>query len=278
MAADQSRSKTPIAERSAKVSLIQCMQHQIMKMGFQNLIASRLEYLAPEIWMKIFEWACRDSGATGRSLGLVNSDFRRLSRPYAYQSIHLPRATDIFAFRDFLSTLPADQKRVRFLHTPCPHIFMNTLSVDDDIYYEDDDFEDDGVYERAKGEPEESNALQHEALRDILNQVSSSLLVLSIFWNSKVAVFLEELLIPLPRLEELHIHRRFVDMRPHPQVIRSPMLSNLRRLHIAGRYSEAESIPFDDFLARLAPRLTHLVVPIFYIRSAYPILDFGFLC
>lgn len=244
-------------------------------MGVQNLIAHRLEYLAPEIWMKFFEWACRDSGATGRSLGLVNSDFRRLSRLYAYQSIHLPRAKDIFAFRELLSTLPVDHKRVRFLHTPCPHVFMNALPLDDDIDYEDDDeFEEDGAYQRAKEEPEASEVLRREAFRDILNQVSSSLLVLSVFWNSKVAVFLEDLLVPLPRLEELHVHRRFVDRRFHPQAIRPPLFSNLLRLHLAGRYSEEGSISFNDFLGQIAPRLTHLYMPGFYLRSAFAFLSF----
>lgn len=242
-------------------------------MRFQNLIAHRLE-LAPEIWTQIFEWACRDSGATGRSLGLTNRDFRRMSRPYAYQSIHLPRAKDIFAFRELLSTLPADQKRVRFLHTPCPHIFMNAFPVDDDFYFSDEDeFEEDGEYQKAKEEPEESEILRREAFRDILNQVSSSLLVLSVYWNSKVAVLLEELLVPLPRLEELHIHRRFVDTRPHPQTIRPPMFSNLLRLHIAGQYSEEGSISFNDFLGQAAPRLTHLFVPGFYLRSAFAFLS-----
>ena len=240
------------------------------EMATKNLISRRFVDLAPEIWIQIFEWACRDSGATGRSLGLVNKNFRRLSRSYAYQSIHLPRAKHILAFRELLSTLPADQKRVRFLHTPCPHIFMNALSLDDeDIEYDDEDeFEDDGHYQSVKEEAEESEVLRLEAFRNILNQVSSSLLVLSVFWNSNFLVPLGELLVPLPQLEELHIHRRFFDEQPNPQAIRPPVFSDLRRLHIAGRYSGEGPIPFNDLLAQIAPQLTHLYVPIYCLRSA----------
>ena len=64
---------------------------------------------------------------------------------------------------------------------------------------EDDEFE---YYEKMMGEPLAGHILRREAVRDILGQVLSSLLVLSVFWSSMVAVFLEELLVPL-RLEEL---------------------------------------------------------------------------
>jgi len=72
---------------------------------------------------------------------------------------------------------------------------MNTSSLDDDIYHEDDeeDYELEGI---AKSE-----IPQRGAFLDALNQVSSSLLVLSGFWNSGFAFLLEELLVPFrPRL------------------------------------------------------------------------------
>jgi hypothetical protein len=250
-------------------------------MGSQSLISHRLADLAPETWMQIFEWACRDSGATGRSLGLVNKTFRSLSRSSAYQSIHLPREKHIFAFRDLLSTLPADQKRVKFLHTPSPHIFMNALSLDDDDIEDDDEdeFEEDFGYDQTV-EQEGSDSLRCEAFRDILNQVSSSLLVLSVYWNSRSPVPLGEVLVTLPRLEELHINRRFVDPPPHlytQETRPQPMFANLRRLHFAGQYLGEEPLPFNDFLAQIAPQLTHLYVPVFCIRSTI-LISFAFLC
>jgi hypothetical protein len=41
------------------------------------------------------------------------------------------------------------------------------------------------------------------------------------------------------------------------------LFSNLRHLHIAGRCGG-----FTDFLVQIAPRLTHLYVPIYRVRSA----------
>jgi hypothetical protein len=140
---------------------------------------------------------------------------------------------------------------------------MNALSLDDDIVWDDEDeFEEDGHFRQAAEEPVESEVLRREAFRDILNQVSSSLLVLSVYWNSKIEVTLKELLVPLPRLEELHINRRCVHLRSQLQET-PPLFSNLRHLHIAGRCGG-----FTDFLVQIAPRLTHLYVPIYCVRSA----------
>jgi hypothetical protein len=61
---------------------------------------------------------------------------------------------------------------------------MNALSLDDDIEWDDEDeFEEDGHFRQAEEEPVESEVLRCEAFRDILNQVSLSLLVLSVYWN-----------------------------------------------------------------------------------------------
>ncbi len=52
-----------------------------------HIACCTMSVLPPELWNKIFTFACMDSGATGRALGLVSSAFHDLVHPLALQSL-----------------------------------------------------------------------------------------------------------------------------------------------------------------------------------------------
>lgn len=74
-----------------------------------------MDKLPIETWLDILAMCCTDGGLTGCALSLVNSDFRRLSRPFALQSVSLSSPKQISAFAESLNSMPNDLRRVRHL-------------------------------------------------------------------------------------------------------------------------------------------------------------------
>lgn len=115
-----------------------------------------------------------------------------------------------------------------------------------------------------------------EAFRDIVREASSSLLILSVNWTSFRPLLLEELLFPLPKLVELHLCRTFTsqdEIDPETEHTAPTLFPRLRRLHILG-YVDQRPDSFGQSLGKIAPSLTHIRLPNYYIRYA---LSFRFM-
>ncbi|KAF4598361.1 hypothetical protein EYR38_006763 [Pleurotus pulmonarius] len=69
----------------------------------------------PEIWTRIFGFACTDDGATGRSLALVSRYVRETSGPVRFKRVVLKGVDKIVAFADMLEVLEAGRRRVNTL-------------------------------------------------------------------------------------------------------------------------------------------------------------------
>jgi hypothetical protein len=88
-----------------------------------------------------------------------------------------------------------------------------------------------------------------EAFRDILREVSSSLLILSVNWTSFRPLLLEELLFQLPNLVELHLCRTFTsedEIDPETEDIAPTLFPRLRRLHIFGYVDPAAGFVWSE--------------------------------
>ena len=109
-----------------------------------------------------------------------------------------------------------------------------------------------------------------EALRDILCAASLSLLILSVNWTSFRPFLLEEILVPLPNLVELHLCRTFTsqdEIDPETEETAPTLFPRLQRLHIFG-YVDQRPDSFGQSLGRIAPSLTQIRMPNYYIRYA----------
>lgn len=69
----------------------------------------------PEIWTRIFAFACTDDGATGRSLALVSRYVRETSEPVRFERVVLKGVDKIVAFADILEVLEEGKRRVNTL-------------------------------------------------------------------------------------------------------------------------------------------------------------------
>ncbi|KAJ7781853.1 hypothetical protein DFH07DRAFT_949546 [Mycena maculata] len=74
-----------------------------------------LDQTPPEICAHIFNFACRDSGYTGRSLSLVSRYIHEASEPARLQSIALVGRKQILAFAALLEQTPAHLRTTRYL-------------------------------------------------------------------------------------------------------------------------------------------------------------------
>ena len=99
------------------------------------------------------------------------------------------------------------------------------------------------------------NVLQ--AFHAILNEISSTLQILAVYWTSFQPLQIHELLPPLPCLVELHINRSSILKRDiyeePPTTVPFPRLS---LLYISG--DNPRKLSFSDELARIAPYLAFL--------------------
>ncbi|KAL4266872.1 F-box domain-containing protein [Pleurotus pulmonarius] len=185
-----------------------------------------------EIWDKIFSFACRDDGFTGRSLALVSKYMRDVSSPTRYQSLKVEGLDQMLDCARVLESTPAANRRVRYL-------FLSTAHPDEEP------------------KPSEQNTLDLIKYEAQIHQAMVQLL---------------SLMLPamtLPALSELTLYGPFPDDETN-QLIFAPYPS-LRRLHLANipYYPSDQRIPsiapslthlrvsaresdFLDFIRRLA--------------------------
>lgn len=74
-----------------------------------------MDTFPPEIYSKIFAYACTDDGSTGASLLSVSHAIRSIVKPHAFHSIALRDASQIETFAKLVKTNPELVKGVRHL-------------------------------------------------------------------------------------------------------------------------------------------------------------------
>ncbi|KAJ7117718.1 hypothetical protein C8R44DRAFT_626633, partial [Mycena epipterygia] len=74
-----------------------------------------IDQTPPEICAHIFDFACRDSGYTGRSLSLVSRYIHETSKQAKLQSITLVGRQQILAFARLLEKTPPHLRTTRYL-------------------------------------------------------------------------------------------------------------------------------------------------------------------
>ena len=99
----------------------------------------------------------------------------------------------------------------------------------------------------------------------LLKLVSATLLILSVHWTSMESYLIEEMIPPLPNLQELCIYRAFTgedEVEPQTEEPTPLLFSSLKRLHFGG-YADERPGSFSQYLSGLAPFLTELRCSIF---------------
>ena len=99
------------------------------------------------------------------------------------------------------------------------------------------------------------NVLQ--AFHAVLNEISSTLQLLAVYWTSFKPLQIHELLPPLPCLIELHINRSSIPERDvYEEPPTSVLFPQLMSLYISG--DNPRKLSFSEELARVAPNLASL--------------------
>jgi len=109
-----------------------------------------------------------------------------------------------------------------------------------------------------------SRPLVIEAFSHILSSASSSLIILSVYWTSDSGPPLEELLPPLPRLQELYLRLPYTGEWTSGEFISSPprdLLPQLRSLRLEGPIMYTKS-SVGEAIGQIAPRLIQLKIPL----------------
>jgi hypothetical protein len=96
-----------------------------------------------------------------------------------------------------------------------------------------------------------------QAFHAVLNEISSTLQLLAVYWTSFKPLQVHELLPPLPCLVELHINRFSIFTRDaYEEPPTTALFPQLLSLYISG--DNPRKLSFSDELARIAPNLTSL--------------------
>ena len=96
-----------------------------------------------------------------------------------------------------------------------------------------------------------------QAFRAVLNEISSTLLHLAVYWNSFRPLQVHELLPALPCLVELHINRSsLIERDIYEEPPTTVLFPQLKYLYISG--DNPRKLSFSDELARVAPNLSFL--------------------
>ena len=96
-----------------------------------------------------------------------------------------------------------------------------------------------------------------QAFHAVLNEISSTLQLLAVYWTSFKPLQVHELLPPLPCLVELHINRLSILTRDtYEEPPTTALFPQLLSLYISG--DNPRKLSFSDELARIAPNLTSL--------------------
>jgi hypothetical protein len=248
-----------------------------------------MDQTPPELCTRIFSFACRDTGYTGRSLSLVSKYIRETSKSVKLQSISIHGHIQMMAFAALLERTPPHLRHVRYLlvssHDPKVEGIDETRAryclLSDKIEKLPERLGD-GSDEEAE-EEEEALRVECECLYDILQSkiklynarnerrgkpkadafksilrnVASTLEILEVNLDHDTAIHTNENL-ALPSLTDLITHGAFPLSSTHP--LHPPILEpchSLRRLHVvAGSYQVHPSF----FLRQhsFAPSLSYL--------------------
>ena len=103
-----------------------------------------------------------------------------------------------------------------------------------------------------------------QAFHAILNQISPTLQLLAVYWNSFKALQMHEILPALPSLKELHINRSSIitkDIYEEPPT--TVLFPQLKSLYISG--DNPRKLSFSEELARVAPNLASIRFSLTYL-------------
>ncbi|KAF7338108.1 hypothetical protein MVEN_02035500 [Mycena venus] len=238
-----------------------------------------LDRFPPEICAHIFNFACRDSGYTGRSLSCVSRYISQTSKSARYMSIELRGRAQILAFAQLLEQAPTQlgtrylfingqeseaemEKIVQFAYTGCREAqaekskLAKLLSPGDEKLKE---AEDGLARQKAKGRLylETFGREGANAVESILRNLAPTLEVLDISLNEYVAKMMLHT-ISLPYLMDLTTRCCF-PLHPSDVPILEPTHS-LRHLHvveITDQWTWTQEF-FRNGISYFAPSLTHL--------------------
>jgi len=203
----------------------------------------------PEVWEKIFSFACTDTGFTGRSLSLVSKYVHETSKSVKLQSIALRGYAQMLTFADLLEQTPPHLRRVRYLLVACrswdmkidyPPARKGECNFEERTWLEDLQMREGG-----------------SAFVNILKNVAPSLKILEVDLEYETARYARKV-ISLPCLTDLTTHGHFPLLAYPPHTPTLEPCRSLRRLHIK---ASSPGICWRDFLphiASFAPALTHL--------------------
>ncbi|TFK69315.1 hypothetical protein BDN72DRAFT_959680 [Pluteus cervinus] len=172
--------------------------------------------LPAEVWGRIFQLSCRDSGFTGRSLSLASKKFCILSARYKFQSISLQTIKCTLRFLHALRNTPPHLRIIRYLFVAynrgkayeedTGHTSLSQVQMDEDKLPPDhplqellvaDDNEEGGYFDRAFA----------KALSEILQLCNTTVTILSVHVDALTYGFFPILpLIAMPQLQELTWH------------------------------------------------------------------------
>ena len=127
-------------------------------------------------------------------------------------------------------------------------------AVRDERLPHDSDTRDD-VLRDAEMQAVFNNGLQ--AFHAVLNEISSTLQILAVYWTSIKPLQIHQLLLPLPCLIELHINCSSIRGRyNYENLPTTTLFPGLLSLYISGL--NPRRLSFGDELARIAPNLAYL--------------------
>lgn len=241
-----------------------------------------LDKLPPELCARIFQFACTDSGYTGRSLSLVSRYIHETSQPAKLQSIALVGRKQILDFAVLLSRTPAHLRTTRYLFVNGQETKTEWKQLMDEAY---------GGPEKAAeyrrkcaillppDEVRRMQALQSEimqeedkanrfldrfgaegarAVESILRGVGPTLELLDVALNEHVAMRMSSTL-SLPRLLDLTTRCSF-PLEPMGGTLLLAPCPSLHRLHIVEVTTQRPWTTsfFKNGISQFAPALTHL--------------------
>ncbi|KAJ6484960.1 hypothetical protein DFH09DRAFT_1211231 [Mycena vulgaris] len=239
-----------------------------------------LDQIPAEICAHVFDFACRDSGYTGRSLSLVSRYIRATSEAAKLQSIALVNRRQILAFAALLESIPPKRRTTRYLFVNGQETEEEMSEVMDAAYKEFHKVELDrkrlaallpATDERMKISDAElarhrAQARQFmddfgregaRAMDSIFRRLAPTLELLDLALNEYVAKMMLSP-ISLPRLTDLTTRCGF-PLHPTNVPVLAPCPS-LRRLHIVEAQDQWTwtSCFFENGVSYFAPALTHL--------------------
>lgn len=231
----------------------------------------------PEVWVRIFSFACLDTGFTGRSLSLVSKYICEVSKPVKFQSIALHGHDQILAFAALLERIPPHLRRVRNLlvsfywgmkerQERLDVAQVNLFAVRGKLEEDEERLEElclqikelEDEYKQvveeiwyAEGQGNFQGQLKKatSAFNSILCNVASTVEILEVDLEISTPI-------ALPCLTDLTIYADFPLLRDGSPIFQP--CHSLRRLHLGYDNYQEPSNDFFGYISSFAPSLTHI--------------------